>query len=164
MNIKVISSIGSGSTLLSAFDHALYEAGVHNYNLIPLSSIIPPGAKVIKNDRYKRPKGEFGHRLYVVMAQMRSDKAGKWLASAVGWYQLEDKRGFFVEHHIIADSEESVRSDIDNRILNSLNDMCKFRGIEFEKKSVKSSVAITQVKSKPTCALTIAVYKSEGWE
>lgn len=163
MDIKVVSSIGTGSTLLSSFDHALYEAGVHNYNLITLSSVIPPESRVVKTARYSRPRGEFGHKLYVVIAEIRSDQTGKWLSSAVGWYQLDDKRGFFVEHHIIGDSRESVSSDIDHRVVNSLKDMCIFRGIIFERNRVKSSTAITEIKNKPTCALTVAVYKSEGW-
>ena len=47
----VFSGIGKGETALSAFDAALKQAGVYNYNLICLSSIIPPGA-IVKEVEY----------------------------------------------------------------------------------------------------------------
>ena len=41
-DISVRTGTGSGRTLLSAFDSALLAAGVANFNLIALSSVIPP--------------------------------------------------------------------------------------------------------------------------
>lgn len=41
----LVSGVGSGSTKLNAFDNALYNAGVGNYNLIKVSSILPPISK-----------------------------------------------------------------------------------------------------------------------
>lgn len=40
-----VSGVGKGSTELNAFDNALYNAGVGNYNLIKVSSILPPISK-----------------------------------------------------------------------------------------------------------------------
>ena len=48
MDIKVVCGVGSGKTALSAFDSALKDAGVYNYNLITLSSIIPPDSIISK--------------------------------------------------------------------------------------------------------------------
>jgi arginine decarboxylase len=42
MQIHVSSGRGEGPTPLAAFDAALRDAGVSNYNLIALSSVIPP--------------------------------------------------------------------------------------------------------------------------
>ena len=41
----LVSGVGSGNTELNAFDNALYNAGVGNYNLIKVSSILPPISK-----------------------------------------------------------------------------------------------------------------------
>lgn len=41
----LVSSVGSGSTELNAFDNALCNAGVGNYNLVKVSSILPPMSK-----------------------------------------------------------------------------------------------------------------------
>ncbi|HTO01714.1 MAG TPA: pyruvoyl-dependent arginine decarboxylase, partial [Microthrixaceae bacterium] len=46
LTINVSGSVGHGPTSLSAFDSALAGAGVSNFNLIRLSSVIPPNSIV----------------------------------------------------------------------------------------------------------------------
>ncbi len=163
MQIQIVTSTGEGKTLLSAFDNALQNAGVSNYNLIILSSIIPPNSTITRKKAYTTPPEEFGHRLYVVRAEMRSNEVGKFIAAGVGWYQLEDGRGFFVEHELVGDTKVAVEFDIESRIRNSLSDMCAFRHVRFVKEKVQTAVAIKQVMDHPACALAIAVYRSEPW-
>lgn len=165
MEIKVVCGVGSGKTVLSAFDTALKDAGVYNYNLITLSSIIPPNSKVSKARSYKTPVEEYGHKLYVVKAEIRSHEAGKFLAAGIGWYHFgKDGRGVFVEHEIIGETRVAVESEINLRIQNSLKDLCINRNIKFEEKKVHSVVSIEQIKNQPTSALVLAVFKSEGWD
>lgn len=163
MEIQIVTSKGEGSTLLSAFDNALHRGGVSNYNIIVLSSIIPPGSKLIPVGKYITPPAEFGHRLYVVRADMRSEKLGKAIAAGVGWYQLEDGRGFFVEHETEGENEEEVQHIIEQKIHNSLHDMCTFRKIHFVEKKVKNAISTTTINKHPACVLAIAVYQSQGW-
>lgn len=164
MDIFIVAGVGKGRTVLSAFDAALKDAGVHNYNLITLSSIIPPGSKISKIRRYQLQTEEYGHKLYVVKAEYRSDEAGKFIAAGIGWYQLDDGRGMFVEHEIKGETRVAVESEIDLRIKNSLKDLTKFRNIRFDESKAHSATVITQIKDHPTCVLVLAVYKSEGWE
>ncbi len=89
MNISVVSGHGEGKTTLSAFDAALSSAGVYNYNLIKLSSIIPPASIVKKIDSFDSPNSEYGDRLYVVMAEYRSQEVGKYIAAGFGWYHYD---------------------------------------------------------------------------
>src|SRR6476620_11161811 len=98
MQIPLIAGVGVGSTLLSAFDDALRACGVLNYNLIPLSSVIPPASTVVPLARYFANPDEHGHRLYVVKAEMRSEEVGTQIGAGIGWYQWGDDRGVFVEH------------------------------------------------------------------
>lgn len=163
MQIQIVTSTGEGKTLLSAFDNALQNAGVSNYNLIVLSSIIPPQSTIVRKKSYVTPPEEFGHRLYVVRAEMRSNETGKFIAAGVGWYLLDDGRGFFVEHELVGDTKVAVEYDIENRIRNSLSDMCAFRHIRFVKEKVQTAIAIKQVDGQPACALAVAVYRSEPW-
>lgn len=163
LEIKVVCGKGSGRTTLSAFDNALKTAGVYNYNLITLSSIIPPSSVISKIRRYEAAPEEFGHKLYVIKAEIRSEEAGKFLAAGLGWYQLDDGRGVFVEHEIKGETKVAVESEITSRIENSLKDLCRFRRIKFDFKSVKSVVSIIQIKDHPTSVLVLAVYQSEGW-
>jgi len=164
MEIKVVSGVGLGKTILSAFDNALKDAGVYNYNLITLSSIIPPDSKVSKIRRYKTPYSEYGHKLYVVKAEYRSDEIGKFIAAGIGWYQLEDGRGIFVEHEIKGETQIAVESEINLRIKNSLKDLAHFRRIKFDESKMKFAISLTQIKDHPTCVLVLAIYQSESWE
>lgn len=164
MDIKVVCGVGSGKTTLSAFDSALKDAGVYNYNLIALSSIIPPNCTISKVKRYETPPEEYGYKLYVIKAEIRSEEAGKYIAAGLGWYQLEDGRGIFVEHEIKGETRVAVESEIKSRIENSLKDLAKFRNIKFEDSKVRSAVSITHIKDHPTSVLVLAVYQSEGWK
>ena len=156
--------VGIGKTTLSAFDAALKRAGVYNYNLITLSSIIPPLSKVKLVRRYETSPADYGHKLYVVKAETRSYEVGKYIAAGLGWYQVDDGRGVFVEHEIIGDTKLAVESEIQWRITNSLKDLCTSRRYQFSEKNVKIAIAITQIMHHPTSVLVIAVYQSEGWE
>lgn len=163
MRIPVVAGVGHGSTLLSSFDDALRACGVCNYNLIPLSSVIPPTTDIVPLDHYHSPSEEHGYRLYVVKADMRSDQAGKVLGAGIGWYQWGDDRGVFVEHETIGSTREVVATELDYRICHSLRDLCAARDVPFHEPRVRSKVAIAEVEDRPTSVLVLAVYQSEGW-
>jgi hypothetical protein len=61
--IAIARGLGQGPTLLAAFDTTLLDAGVANYNLICLSSVIPPGS-TIERRRWTTPPQHWGQRLY----------------------------------------------------------------------------------------------------
>ncbi|OGK11883.1 hypothetical protein A2954_05885 [Candidatus Roizmanbacteria bacterium RIFCSPLOWO2_01_FULL_37_12] len=163
MEIVIASGSGHGKTPLSAFDAALKNAGVHNYNLLYISSIIPKGS-VLKIKKLEPKTNEYGHRLYVVKAEMRSRETGKYIGAALGWYQLKDGRGVFVEHEEIAETEESVRANLTKEIYESLTDLCRVRSYPLNKKSMKIKMSIVKIENSATSVLVLAVYKSEGWD
>ena len=106
--------------MLSAFDHALINTGTANYNLVRLSSVIPPNAEIIKLDG-KIPElgGTWGDRLYVVYAEARTEQLGEEVWAGIGWVQDPDtKKGLFVEHE--GHSELQVRSDIKESLIGLL--------------------------------------------
>lgn len=157
MNIQVSSGIGSGPTKLSAFDSALDKAGIANYNLIRLSSVIPPKSKikVVKGEDVKTT-GNWGDKLYVVMAEMRADTPNVEAWAGIGWVQdAKSGKGLFVEHE--GHSEAQVRSDINQ----SLHALMATRGIDFGEVTMHV-IGVTCVH-EPVCALVIANYQSRGW-
>ncbi|HLC87874.1 MAG TPA: pyruvoyl-dependent arginine decarboxylase [Patescibacteria group bacterium] len=164
LKVKIVKGKGEARTPLSAFDAALKDAGVFNYNLIVLSSIIPPGSSVEKIAKYESPEAEYGHRLYVVLAEERSSETGKFIAAGIGWYLFKNGKGIFVEHHLTGDTEVAVESEIKFRIEESIKDMCEFRDIEFNKDKMNMETSITQVQNHPASVLVIAVYLSEVWK
>src|SRR4051812_34290613 len=112
MLIQIVSGVGTGPTKLSAFDAALHEAGVANFNLIPLSSILPPASKIeIPKEKPQKPIGNWGDKLYVVKADTRIDTPNMEAWAGIGWVQdKKTGRGLFVEHE--AANEKTLRLDI----------------------------------------------------
>jgi len=164
MKIYITTGKGYGQTALSAFDAALKDAGINNFNLIALSSIIPANSQIIYKKKLKFPDECFGHRLYLVKAEARSRESNKYLGAALGWYQIDDGRGVFVEHEQIGETEEAVISNLTEEVRKSLTDLCKFRKHPVSDKKMKIKINVTKVEDMAACTLVAAVYKYEGWE
>jgi len=153
--IFVTRGEGEGKTDISAFDAALMKAGIANYNLICLSSVIPNGTRKIILKKFNFREKEYGNKLYVVMARCDQEIFGREAWAGLGWIQDKEGRGLFVEHK--AKSEKSVI----RLIKNSLEEMKKTRRYKYGK--INYLTAGIKCKDKPVCALAVAVYKTEGW-
>ncbi len=158
MTIKIASGIGTGPTSLSAFDAALNHAGVANYNIIRLSSVIPPGSNInVNTSALTKLPGEWGDRLYVVMAEERVSTPNEEAWAGIGWVQDKTTgKGLFVEHE--GNSEKSVKRDIQQ----SLEALMATRNIDFG--PIKMKVIGRACKHQPVCALVVAVYQASDWE
>ena len=155
MKIVIATGTGEGSTAVAAFDAALRSAGVENYNLIPLSSIIPPGSEV-ERATFVTPVDEYGHRLYVVMARCDEHVSGNEAWAGVGWTQEPDNgRGLFVELH------GGCKLGVQEAIEATLVAMMASRGRTYG--PIDCELAGIVCRGKPVCALVIAVYQSQGW-
>jgi arginine decarboxylase len=156
MNIQLSSGTGKGHTKLAAFDAALHATGVSNYNLIRLSSVIPPGSKIITKTPIEHQPGDWGDRLYVVMAEMRVNTPNMEAWAGIGWVQdKETGKGLFVEHE--GTNEQTVRRDIKS----SLEAMMGIRSVDFGE--IEMEVIGRTCTHDPVCALVIAVYDAQGW-
>ena len=155
MKIIMTSGTAEGPTAVAAFDAALRRAGVENYNLIPLSSIIPPNC-TIERATFVTPDDEYGYRLYVVMARSDTTISGQEAWAGVGWTQEpETGRGLFVELH------ETSKHAVEEAIETTLVSMMASRRRVYM--PIQSEVAGIVCHGKPVCAVVIAVYQSEGW-
>jgi arginine decarboxylase len=155
--ITVTSSVGTGPTPIAAFDDALQEAGVGNFNLVQLTSVIPTGACI--DDLGERPatvEGDWGDRLYVVLAEGRADRSGDQAWAGIGWVQQADTRkGLFAEHS--GSSESSVQSSISH----TLTAMTDRRPDDFG--SIGRRIRGTVCEGAPVCALVVAVFEPQAW-
>src|SRR3990167_4071717 len=165
MKITVTAGSGTGSTTLSAFDAALKAAGIHNYNIIKLSSVIPPESDVVV-EKWKNASTEHGKKLYTVLAEIRSDLLGRSLAAGIGWYQISDGRGIFAEHHDMIESlnTKEAEENVAKKIESTVRDLCVNRAYPFNKRNFKTIISSAEVKNKPTCALVAAVYESQAFD
>ena len=153
--ITLARGIGRGPTPLAAFDTALLDAGVANYNLICLSSVIPPGSR-IERRRWVTPPQEWGQRLYCVLSQLREDRPGHWAHAGIGWVHDDGGgHGLFVELH--DDDRERLERDLHR----TLESMQSNRGMSIG--PVHTGIASVLCEDEPVCALVIAVYASQAW-
>jgi arginine decarboxylase len=156
LEITVRTATGSGRTLLAAFDDALLSAGVANFNLITLSSVIPPHSTVRTGVTGPLAQGGHGDRLYCVMAVGYADHPGEMVTAGLGWaINHASGGGLFVEH--CGGNEQSVIEQIQL----SLEDMSRNRGGGYD--SVEHAVVTSHCDDKPVCALAIATYQVIPW-
>lgn len=155
MKIFVTHGKGEGSTKLAAFDAALWDAGIANYNIIKLSSVIPDNSEVLtrKLDWNGR---EHGYKLYCVLSKAATDVIGRKVCAGLGWASANGiGRGVFVEHH--GSDEEEVRKQIEA----SIASLIRYREEEFG--SMNFKIESAECRGVPVCVVVTAVYATEGW-
>lgn len=104
------SSVGKSKHPLVAFDDALLRAGVGNYNLIKVSSILPPAC--ILKDEITLARGALLPSAY---AAIFSADVGTTISAAVavGIPENSTDNGVIMEHSAVArkeETEEAVRT------------------------------------------------------
>lgn len=82
-NIRVVWGTGTGPTAVASYDAALADAGVQDYNLATLSSVVPPGARV-EAVGTAPDLGPVGGRLWTVQSRTTTAGPGR-AAAALGW-------------------------------------------------------------------------------
>jgi len=156
MKIRITEGVGTGPTELAAFDQALVKGGIANYNLIYLSSVLPPESDVEFSTRPPEAEGEWGDRLYVVMAQKRTSLRNQEVWAGIGWMQdPETKQGLLVEHE--GHSETEIRDDIEH----TLAALARNRRMTFG--PINMHVVGTKCTTVPVCALVVAVFEATSW-
>ncbi|MFB6138865.1 MAG: pyruvoyl-dependent arginine decarboxylase [Halosimplex sp.] len=96
-SIRVARGSATGPTAMSSFDAALAEAGVHNYNLVTLSSVIPAEARVERVGTAP-DLGPTGNALYAVVGrETLAPGADGEACAGLGWIRSESGRGLFYE-------------------------------------------------------------------
>jgi arginine decarboxylase len=153
LNISIRTGTGRGSTPLSAFDTALLDAGVGDFNLVTLSSVIPPASRIRHVDAPLA--GTHGDLLFCVRAEAFADLPGHEAWAGLGWVTDETGGGLFVEHH--GTSEASVVEQIEA----SLADMNRNRGGGYG--PVQMTLASAVCVDEPVCALVVAAYRVTSW-
>jgi pyruvoyl-dependent arginine decarboxylase len=153
LDITVRSGSGTGRTLLSAFDNALQGAGVADFNLVTLSSVIPPASRIRNVEGVLA--GGHGDLLFCVRAQAFAEQPGDEAWAGLGWCVDETGGGLFVEHHGV--SEQSVVEQIEL----SLGDMKAKRGDAYG--PVYMALASAQSTGLPVCAVVVAAYRVSTW-
>jgi arginine decarboxylase len=154
--IPVLCATGTGGTTLSAFHEALVAVDLGHYNLIRLSSVVPPGTSVDATGKAPAPVGEWGDKLYCVYAEQRATEIGEQAWAGIGWVQrLDGRGGLFVEH------EGTSEAFVENAIRTSLRDLVRGQEDRFTTGDWVLNGAMCT--GEPVCSLVIAAYETQGW-
>ena len=101
--------VGKSKDQLHSFEMALRNAGIAPYNLVVVSSILPPGAKIVPKKeglKYLKP----GQILFLVMSRASCNEPNRLLAASVGSAVPADKKmyGYLSEHHSFGQTEKKA--------------------------------------------------------
>jgi len=99
--------VGRHKDYLQSFEAALRDAGIEKCNLVTVSSIFPPGCKVIpKSDGVKLLNA--GQITFCVMSRNCTNEPNRLIAASVGCAIPKDETiyGYLSEHHPFGETEE----------------------------------------------------------
>lgn len=98
--------VGRHKHYLQSFDLALRDAGISPFNLVSVSSILPPNCKRISREEgLKNLKP--GQIVFCVMARNCTNEPNRLVASSVGcaWPADPNDYGYLSEHHSFGEKE-----------------------------------------------------------
>ena len=99
--------VGRHRESLTSFELALRDAGIEKYNLVQVSSIFPPKAKIIKKEEGLKLLSP-GEVVFVVMSRCSSDEPRRLVAASVGCALPAETStyGYLSEHHAFGQTEK----------------------------------------------------------
>jgi arginine decarboxylase len=154
--IPILRTTGTGGTSLAAFHDALVGADLGHYNLVRLSSVVPPDTAVDATGKAGAPSGAWGDKLYCVYAEQRATEVGQQAWAGIGWVQRMDGRGgLFVEH------EGTSEAEVEDLIRTSLASIVGDAAEDFSEPDWVLHGAVCA--GEPVCAMVIAPYETETW-
>jgi arginine decarboxylase len=103
--VSLVAGAGEAATELNAFDRALMDAGIANLNFIRVSSIMPPGARIVP-----LPRLHPGMLTPAVYAHIVSYTPGERIAAALGVGICREAYGVIMEysHSGSAENAEAI--------------------------------------------------------
>lgn len=101
--------VGKHKEQLQSFELALRDAGIQYCNIVSVSSIVPPGCKLISRERglkLIRP----GEITFVVLARNSTNEPHRLIASAIGVAIPSGKEdyGYLSEHHSFGQTDDKA--------------------------------------------------------
>ncbi len=104
--IFLTKGVGKHREKLTSFEAALRDAGIAPFNIVRVSSILPPGAKILP-----RSKGiqllSAGEIIYAVVAESSANEPHRLLAASIGVAIPSDRSqyGYLSEYHSFGETE-----------------------------------------------------------
>ena len=92
--------VGKHGHKLESFEAALRHGGLAPFNLVRVSSILPPGCKIVPRQR-GLSQLEAGEIVYCVIAESQTNEPNRLVCAGIGLAQPADRNqyGYVSEHH-----------------------------------------------------------------
>jgi len=113
--IFFVKGVGHHPAKLQSFELALRDAKIEKYNLVRVSSILPPQCEEISLDEginLLKP----GQIVYTVLSKASSNELNRILTAAIGVAKPADNKsyGYLSEHHAFGKKPERVSDDAED--------------------------------------------------
>jgi arginine decarboxylase len=107
--------VGHDPEMLRSFENALENARIARFNLVPVSSIVPPGCKVIPRERGLAMLRD-GQIVFVILSKCSSNERRRLLSASIGCALPADKGmyGYISEHHAFGQTAEEAGEYAEN--------------------------------------------------
>jgi arginine decarboxylase len=104
------SGVGTSAEPLASFEMALRDASIEAYNLVTVSSILPPRCSIIPREEGLKqlPPGSV---VFTVMSRIASDESHRRISASIGVAipeDMEQQFGYFAEHHSFGQGKEKA--------------------------------------------------------
>lgn len=128
--IFLTKGIGRHKEKLHSFELALRDAGVQAANLVRVSSIFPPGCKIIPKEKGLKEL-EAGQILFIVISEAATNEPSRLIAASVGLAIPAEKsmHGYLSEHHSYGQTEK-IAGDYAEDLAAEM--LATIQGVEFD--------------------------------
>lgn len=103
----MVKGVGVHKDKLASFELALRDAGIEKYNLVSVSSILPPNCIIVDREE-GLPELKPGAIVHCVLARNQTNEAERLMAAAIGTaipVHSKHKYGYISEHHSFGEDE-----------------------------------------------------------
>jgi arginine decarboxylase len=143
--VSLVAGCGEGTTDINAFDRALQNAGVADINFIRVTSIMPPGARVIEVPPY--PPGLL---LPAVYGRIASTRPGDRISAAIGVGTSRETYGVIMEH-----VGHTARAEAETIIRGMIAEGFRIRGLALDEVTI---VSAEHTVERTGCAVAVALF------
>ncbi len=107
--VFLTKGVGKHKEKLASFELALRMAKIEKYNIVKVSSILPPNAKVVAREKALKELNP-GQILYCVVSSAATNEPNRLMSSSIGIAIPADREvyGYISEHHAFGQTERAA--------------------------------------------------------
>jgi len=163
--VFLTKGVGVHKEKLQSFELALRSAGIEKFNLVRVSSILPPNCKIVSREEGLNEISP-GQIIFCVLSENSSNEKNRLISASIGIAIPKDRKiyGYLSEHHAFGQSEKEAGDYAEDLAASML---ATTLGIDFDenvKYDEKKEIWKMSGKIVKTMSITqSAIVKSNKW-